>query len=455
MPRWGPRRKRLKNKSNGQFQRRESTDAVAVDDGQPPESSTLSSMEVDDNEERDEDYQGEGSGAASGMGQTLLSFGSAAACAVLDTARAAVRTVDALCPEVAPRPHAAQPNRSTLYRRKRASIQAAQPGMRQGLAAFLRRGAEQQAQQEQQASLPQSSQRESAVEMEVGEQDNSSSSAAASGSAETHSDGDSDSDDCSDSDVLVHDGIGLPFAAWVGGDVQSAAKGFLEEQIDGYPSDGSDGFLDGLDYSSSWSDSGKESGDELDGNVEALGDGGAAATGVDCGSSDAGAASGVSFGDVEPKGTGAAGREGADSGSSGERSDGAAKHPAAGVRRSSRKACAKTYYPAKRGKAKGKAGPGRGTRVLVPDEVGNSLLGLKRKKNKMKRSVRKEQVRLVGKKWTKEERERQARRTRANCSERKQELLVIFRQGLDKIATVRVRCGWVRVFPRVCAGACP
>lgn len=284
--------------------------------------------------------------------------------------------------------------------------------------------------------------------MDFGEQDNSSSAApaaaavpAAAGSAETQSDGDVDSDSCSDSDVLVHDGIGLPFAAWVGGHEQNAAKGFLEEQIEGYPSDDSDGFLDGLDYSSSWSNSGEESGDEVDGNVEALGAGGVVATGVDCGSSDVGAANGANFGDVEPLGIGGAGAAGVDCGSSGETSDGAAKQPTLAARRSSRATTTTAYFSPKRTRAKRKAGPGRGTRVLLSDEVGDSLLELKRKKVKMKRSVRKEQVRLVGKKWTKEQLARQARRTGRNCSERKQELLDKFRKGLDKIEAVRVRCG--------------
>jgi len=411
------RRRTPRRGSGGQFQRRECP-ASAADTPPPPDDSTLSTMEVDDDQDRDEDYRDESAGAASGSGQATLSFvGSAAACVM----SAAIRTAEStVCPEVAPLQSAAQPHRSTIARRKKAALNAAKPGMMRGMAAFLRRGSEQQVQQ---ASLPRSSEREGAVEMEVeiGDHDSSSTAAApvdatavvsmaSRSNGDSSSDSSSDSDSCSESDMIVDHGIGLPSEAWVGGAEQSAAQGVLEQEIDGYLSGGSDGFLDALDYPSSRSESseGGESGAEFDGNAEPLDDdGAAAATGTERASS---------------CGTGA----------------GSAEKSAVAVRRSSRETATVAYYPPGGTKAKSTAGPGRGIKVLLADEVDSSLTRLKRRDHKKQRLARNPRVRLVGKKWTPEQRARRARRTRSNCSERKQELLATFRKGLDKIQKVRV-----------------
>lgn len=191
-------RKRAKNRgSGGQFQRRESPVADAAD-SPPPEDCADSPMEVDEEppEDCDEDWNDDNAGAASGSDQAMLSFGSAFRCAM----SAAARTAHSVCPEVAPHSNAAQPHRSTIARRRKAALNAAKPGMAQAMAAFLRRGAQQQAQQ---ASLPRSSQREEAAQVGVVDQDSNSSSCPAPAavapapveSVEAHSDGHSSESD--------------------------------------------------------------------------------------------------------------------------------------------------------------------------------------------------------------------------------------------------------------------
>lgn len=76
--------------------------------------------------------------------------------------------------------------------------------------------------------------------------------------------------------------------------------------------------------------------------------------------------------------------------------------------------------------------------MILPDEIDNPLLAVKRKHGKVMRRVRREQVRLRGKAWTREERARHTKmRKRAHCTtERRKELLDTFRKALEKIDKV-------------------
>ncbi|CAB1108963.1 unnamed protein product [Ectocarpus sp. CCAP 1310/34] len=89
MGRRNKRRRTPQRGSGGQFQRRECSASAA--DPPTPDDSTLSTMEIDDDQGRDEDYRDESTGAFSGSGQATLSFvGSADACVM----SAAVRTAE-------------------------------------------------------------------------------------------------------------------------------------------------------------------------------------------------------------------------------------------------------------------------------------------------------------------------------------------------------------------------
>lgn len=413
--------------------------AAATEPSEPLDDSTLSPMEVDEepHDDQDEDWHAEDTGAASGGGQAKLSFGSAAA-----AASAATGVAHVSYPEVAP-PRAAQPCRQTLHRRREASRRAAVPKMAHAMASWLAGGAKQQSQQ----SSSQSSETQRAAEPLRVEEDNSSVPAAActaergsdcgGGESNSDSNSDRDSDDsCSETDMLVEDGAGLPLMAWYGEVEQEAAQGALEEHCDdGYFSCG--GFLDGHDYPSSMSSGslGSEGSDaEIDGDAQPRGTSVAAAMGNGCEQSGGGFG-----GDIALRGaSGTAAIDGCNA--AGATSAAAAPQPATAVRRSSRETSSMEYFPPRRASAERAeyGGTGRGVRKLMPDEVQAPLLGLKRKKNKAMRVDRKIKVRLVGKVSTKEQRARQARRTRRHCSERRNELVEIFRKALDKINQVCV-----------------
>lgn len=397
----GKARARKRARSSGQFTRREPAVAAPDDTPEPLADSLCSPMEADDEPlDDDDDWHDEDAGAASGAGQTVLSFRSATAAAVVSAA--AVRTVQNLCPEIAPPRRAAQlarpPCRQTVHRRKQAALGAAKQGMARFMSSWLGSGAGQQ------PSLPQKPETEGAADMEE-----ESPVPADACSAEPRGDGESKSESESESDMLC-DGADLPLQDWVGEDVQEQAQGVLGEHCDGYLSEGDGGFLDGFDYTSELSDGsphdGKESGAELDGEVQHGNSGGSAATG-EC--------------------------------SSGCATITAAKQPAPAVRRSSRETSSKSYAPARRASAnrEERGGPGRGTRVLLPDEVQKPLLRLNREGHKKKRAARREEAQKSGSEWTKEEREEARRaRTRENISERKTQLIATFKEGLKKIDEV-------------------
>lgn len=429
----GRPRKRVKRNGNGQFQRREPTAVATPDDApEPLDDSTFSPMEEDEEppDHHDEDWDDEDTAAASGGRQATLSFGAAATF----VSAAAARTAQAVCPEIAPPRRAAQPLpcRQTLHRRQQASRAAALPGMAQFMSSWLGSGAGQQ------PSLPQSSETEGAVETEVGEEESPVPDAARSAEPRSGDDGDgeSDSDSCSDSDMLVYDGMDLPLQGWVGEDQQEAAQGLLENHCDGYSSCGSFGFLDGHDYPSDLSDGSLHSSEESDADAELDRDaeprrtGRADMMGAGCGEGDA-----EIDGDANHRGGGGAAATG-ECGSSGATSA-AAKQPDAPIRRSSRQTIRGEYAPARRASAKRieRGSAGRYSRLLLPDEVGNPLVGLRRKKDKRLRVDRKVKVQQRGKAWTREQLLAK-RRTRKNCSKRKTELIAIFEKALDKIQKV-------------------
>lgn len=423
--------------SNGEFQRRQpAVDAPSGDAPDPLEESALSPMEVDDDaphDDHDEDWRDEDAGAASGGGQATLSFMSAAAC----VSAAAVRSAQSLCPEIAPLPRAVQrqPSRTTVHRRRQASLEAAKTSMRSLMAGWLGTGAEQQSQQ----SAPQSLEAQNAVEQPLGEQASDPIPAAACAEEPRgggESDGDSDS--CSETDMLVEDGEGLELQYWVGEGEQEEKQGDVGELCDGYSSCGSGGFLDGADYPDEWSDGSLDSGGERDaerdGEVEARRTSGAAAMGAG----------------YEDSGAGGAGanRECCSSGAT----SAAAKEP---VRRSSRETSSVKYAPPRRASAQRleRGGPGRGNRVMTPDEVGNDLARCSGRAHKRQRVLWRAHVKLVGALWTKEKRARHTQRTRRNCSERQKQVIDTFREGKDKIDKVCLsvcRC----VLDSVCVCAC-
>ena len=132
-----------KRSSNGAFQSRQPAAVPPSGDApEPLEDSSFPRMDVDDDappDDHDEDWRDEDAGAASGGGQATLSFRSVAA----GVSGAAVRSVQSLCPEFAPHPRAAQPplSRSTIHRRKKASVEASRPRMAMFMAGWLGNGA--------------------------------------------------------------------------------------------------------------------------------------------------------------------------------------------------------------------------------------------------------------------------------------------------------------------------
>ncbi|CAB1105158.1 unnamed protein product [Ectocarpus sp. CCAP 1310/34] len=426
------KKKRGRPPKRGRFKGKFQSHEPAVAAPEPLDDSTSSPMEVVDepHDDHDEAWCDEDAGAASGGSQATLSFGSAAALGESPAACAALSWVR----EVAPPRRAEGPCRQTLSRRRQVALGAAKRQMASYMAGWLTRGAEQQSQQ----SLPQSSETQRAAEPLL-EEDDSSAVPAAACTAEPGSDGgrDSNSDSCSETDMLVEDGVDLPLQEWVGEGEQAEAQGAVEEHCDdGYFSCG--GFLDGHDYPSDRSDgsldsdrdSDQDSDAGRDGDVEPRGSSAAAAMGNrreqgDCGFG----------GDVELGGASGAPAIGGCSAAAKTAAAATTRQPATAVRRSSRETSRKEYFPPRRASADrvGGSGSGRGVRKLLRDEVQNPLLRLKRETAKAKRVHRKARVRLVGQLWTKQQLARQARRTRKHCSERKEELVRIFRQALDKI----------------------
>ncbi|CAB1096544.1 unnamed protein product [Ectocarpus sp. CCAP 1310/34] len=207
----------------GKFQSHE----PAVAAPEPLDDSTSSPMEVVDepHDDHDEAWCDEDAGAASGGSQATLSFGSAAALGESPAACAALSWVR----EVAPPRRAEGPCRQTLSRRRQVALGAAKRQMASYMAGWLTRGAEQQSQQ----SLPQSSETQRAAEPLL-EEDDSSAVPAAACTAEPGSDGgrDSNSDSCSETDMLVEDGVDLPLQEWVGEGEQAEAQGAVEEHCD-------------------------------------------------------------------------------------------------------------------------------------------------------------------------------------------------------------------------------
>ena len=342
---------------------------------------------------------------SSGISQSTLSF---AHRSVESGARAAENVAKKIPPRVL--------SKSQQFRNRKKLLGQQTADMARAMGAFLRR-AQQEQQEEESSSVggEVGPVEESAVDSEVAPRTSPSGGASVCGDAEASS-------SCgSVGDMCIASGHGLLMQEWCSGREMKDAEEALDDNCD----TSSDGFLDGLDFSSSSSSSG--------------GGGGGSS------SAERGAPPlplGKEAVDVRQE-AGANGKVGDSMRTTGVPV--VAELPAPGPsRRSTRDgrfggafAAPTRRYDNTAGNNNG--GTGRGNRVLTPEEVRDrsGLTATKLQTNKSRRAMRRKWVAQKGKTWTPAALAPARDRTRKHWSRRKAELMETYRNAYDVLQKVR------------------
>ncbi|CAB1120869.1 unnamed protein product [Ectocarpus sp. CCAP 1310/34] len=375
------------------------------------EGTAAANEDANDEEWCDEDSSG--ANGSSGGGQSILRF------AHRSVASAAARAARNAAKKISP----PALSRSQKFRNRKRLLGQETKDMARFMGAFLRRAQQEKQQQSEQEEVESSSVgnevrpvEESAVNLEIAPPTGPSNDGSVCGHVETSS-------SCgSVGDMPITTGHGLLIEEWCSGQEMKDA----EEAMDDICDTSSDGFLDGLDFSSSSSRSSSRSGGG--------GGGGGGSSGAERG--------------VPPCPLGKEAVDvGQETGANDEVGDkmrttgvpvvadllppGPSRRSIRDGRFGGRFAAPTRRYDNTAGNNKG--GTGRGNKVLAPEEVHDrsGVTAMQLQTNKSRRAVRRERVAQEGKIWTPAALARARDRTRKHWSRRKAELMETYRNAYD------------------------